>query len=85
MDVASLYTNIDHNDGADTRYKILQKRENKRVSSSILKRLLVLQSNISRFNEQPYKQIKGTAVGNPIDVNWANIFLVAFENKMLVK
>ena len=85
MDVASLYTNIDHNEGADACYEMLEKRTNKTVSSSLLKRLilLVLQSNVFRFNDQLYKQIKGTAMGTPMAVNYANLFLDKFENEML--
>ena len=85
MDVASLYTNIDHNEGASACYKMLQKRKNKKIPSTLLKRLilLVLKSNIFRFNEQLYKQVKGTAMGTPMAVNYANIFLDQFENDML--
>ena len=85
MDISSLYTNIDHNEGADSCYRALQKRSLKKVSSAILKKLilLVLQSNIFRFNEQLYRKIKGTAMGTPMAVNYANIFLDDFENKML--
>ena len=85
MDVASLYTNIDHNEGADSCYEMLEKRKNKKVPSSLLKKLILLvpQSNIFRFNEQLYQQIKGTAMGTPMAVNYANIFLDNFENRML--
>ena len=76
MDVASLYTNIDDNEGADVCYEMLEKRTNKTVSSSLLKRLilLVLQSNIFRFNDQKYKQIKGTAMATQMAVNYAKSF-----------
>ena len=85
MDVSSLYTNIEHEEGADACFEMLEKRINKTVPSSLLKKLilLVLQSNIFRFNEKLYKQIKGTAMGTPMAVNYANIFLDNFENKML--
>ena len=85
MDVASLYTNIDHEEGANACYESLQKRKNKKVPSIQLKSLIniVLKSNIFRFNNQLYKQIKGTAMGTPMAVNYANIFLDKFENDML--
>ena len=38
MDVTSLYTNIDHDEGADACYEMLEKRVNKTVPSSPLKR-----------------------------------------------
>ena len=85
MDVTSLYTNIEHDEEADACYEMLERRVNKTVPSSLLKRLilLVLQSNIFRFNEKLYQQIKGTAMGTPMAVNYANLFLDNFENKML--
>ena len=63
MDVASLYTNIDHEEDANACFKALQTKKNKKISSSLLKRLilLVLGSNIFRFNKQIYKQVKGPA------------------------
>ena len=87
MDVASLYTNIDHNEGANACYTMLEKRKNKKIPSTLLKRLilLVLKSNIFRFNEQLYRQVKGTAMGTPMAVNYANIFLDRFENDMLAE
>ena len=76
LDVASLYTNIDHEEGANACFEMLQKRKNKKVPSSLLKRLiqLVLKSNVFRYNEQLYKQVKGTAMGTPMAVNYAYIF-----------
>ena len=47
--------------------------------------LLVLKSNIFRFNVQLYKHVKGTAMGTPMAVNYANIFLDRFENDMLAE
>ena len=87
MDVASLYTNIDHNEGANACYTMLEKRKNKKIPLTLLKRLilLVLKSNIFRSNEQLYRQVKGTAMGTPMAVNYANIFLDRFENDMLAE
>ena len=85
MDVASLYPNIDHDEGANACFEILQKRKNRKIPSTLLTRLilLVLKSNVFRFNEQLYKQIKGTAMGTPMAVYYANIFLDKFETEML--
>ena len=85
MDVASLYTNIDHEEDANACFKALQKGKNKKTSPSLLKRLilLVLGSNIFRFNKQIYKQVKGTAMETPLSVIYANIFLDCFETNML--
>ena len=85
MDVVSLYKNIDHTEGAEACYNKLESRTDKKISSSLLRKLilLVLQSNVFRFNHQLYQQIKGTAMGTPMAVNYANIFLDDFETKML--
>ena len=85
MDVGSLYTNIDHLEGAEACYEALEKRKNKTISSSLLRRLilLVLRSNIFRFDNTFYQQIKGTAMGTPMAVNYANLFLEKFETEML--
>ena len=85
MDVGSLYTNIDHQEGAEACYEALETRKNKTIPSSLLRRLilLVLKSNIFRFNDSLYQQIKGTAMGTPMAVNYANLFLNKFETQML--
>ena len=85
MDITSLYTNIDHDEGANACFEMLEKRMNRKISSSLLKNLilLVLRSNVFRYSEKLYKQIKGTAMGTPMAVNYANIFLDKFENDML--
>jgi hypothetical protein len=85
MDVASLYTNIDHEEGAQACFEKLKRRKNKKISPNLLKKLisLVLKSNVFRFNNTLYKQIKGTAMGTPMAVNYANIFLDKLETEML--
>ena len=60
MDVISLYTNIDHTEGAESCYNKLESRTDKKISSSLLRKLilLVLQSNIFRFNHQLYQKLR---------------------------
>lgn len=85
MDVSSLYTNIDHLEGAEACYEALEKRKNKTVPSILLKKLIliVLKSNVFRFGETLFKQIMGTAMGTPMAPNYANLFLDKFEREML--
>ena len=85
MDVASLYTNIGHDEGATACFERLEKRISKKVPSSTIKKLikLVLPTDVFRFDNQLYKQIKGTVMGTPMSVNYANLFLDKFENQML--
>eukprot|EP00111_Clytia_hemisphaerica_P014752 TCONS_00043472-protein len=85
MDVASLYTNIDHEEGANACFDHLEQRNKKSISSSYLKKLilLVLRSNVFRFGCNIYHQIKGTAMGTPMAPNYANLFMASLETKML--
>ena len=85
MDVASLYTNISHNEGAQACYEKLETRKIKRVPSLVIKQLtmLVLSSNVFRFGNQIYKQIKGTAMGTPMAPNYANLFMDKFETELI--
>ena len=45
--------------------------------------LLVLRSNIFRFGNHFYRQIKGTAMGTPMAPNYANLFMDKFERGIL--
>ena len=85
MDVTSLYTNIDHEEGAQACFEKLETRQNKHVSSTLLKKLilLVLKSNIFKFGTAFYQQIKGTAMGTPMAPNYANLFMDKFETNIL--
>ena len=76
MDIASLYTNIDHEEGATACYEMLEKRNKEKIPSMLLKRLIliVLKSNVFRFGDKIYQQIMGSAVGSPMAPNYANIF-----------
>ena len=85
MDVASLYTNIDHDEGAEACFQKLECRQNKRVSSGMLKSLilLVLKCNAFRFGSTIYEQVMGTCMGTPMAPNYANLFMDKFENDVL--
>ena len=85
MDVASLYTNIDQNEGAEACFDKLETRQNKQTPSSLLKKLIliVLKANIFKFNNNFYKQIKGTAMGTPMAPSYANIFMDKIEQGIL--
>ena len=85
MDVASLYTNIDHEEGADACFEKLEQRKNKTIPSKILKSLimLVLKCNVFRFGSVYYEQIMGTCMGTPMAPNYANLFMDKFENEMI--
>ena len=80
MDVSSLYTNIDYEEGKDR-----QKRQNKSIPTIIIKNLIliILKSNAFRFGNEYYRQIAGTAMGTSMAPNYANLFLDNFERTLL--
>ena len=51
MDVSSLYTNIDHEEGTEACFKKLEERKNKSIPSIVIKTLIfmILKSNTFRF------------------------------------
>ena len=85
MDVSSLYTNIDHEEGAEACFKKLEERKNKSIPSIVIKNLIlmILKSNAFRFGNEYYRQITGTAMGTPMALNYANLFLDNFEQNLL--
>ena len=85
MDVKSLYTNIDHEEGAEACRIKLEERSNKTVPSNVIKRLIliVLKSNVFRLGCYIYKQIKGTAMGTPMAPNYSNLFMDNLENRII--
>ena len=85
MDVCSLYTNIDHDEGAAACHQSLERRKNKSISSDRLKQLilLVLKSTAFRFGNCIYKQIMGTSMGTPMAPNYANLFMAKFESDLI--
>ncbi len=87
MDVTSLYPNIDHSEGADACEHYLNSRRLKSIPSAVIKRLilLVLRVNTLCFGDRFFHQIKGTAMGTPMAVNYANCFMGRFEEEMLSK
>lgn len=85
MDVVSLYPNIDQEEGADACENALNNRITYTVPSELIKRLIltILKSNIMQFGTRFFLQIKGTAMGTPMAVNFANLFMNQFESEML--
>ena len=81
MDVTSVYTTIDHEEGTEACYESLERRKNKSIPSAMLKSLilLVLKSNAFRFDKTIYHKVMGTAIGALMVPNYANIFMTKFE------
>ena len=85
MDVSSLYTNIDHEEGAEACFKKLEKRKNKSIPSIVIKKLIlmILKSNSFRFGNEYYRQITGAAMGTPMAPNYPNLFMDNFGQNLL--
>ena len=83
--VVSLYPNIDHEEGISACEEALNKRSSQYVPTFVLSDFIktVLQCNTLEFNGKYYHQIKGTAMGTPMAVNFANIFMSKFEKHMI--
>ena len=46
---------------------------------------MILKSNAFRFGNEYYRQITGTAMGTPVALNYANLFLDNFEQNFLLR
>ena len=84
MDVTSLYPNIDHQEGTKACFSFLELNASS-IPAVALKKLilLVLQSNTMAFMNRFFHQVKGTAMGTGMAVNYANLFMASFEDNML--
>ena len=83
MDVLSLYTKTDHEEGADACFKKLKERKKKSILSIVIKNLIfmILKSNAFRFSYEYYRQITGTTMGTLMTPNYANLFMDNFEQR----
>lgn len=86
MDVASLYTNIPHQDGIQACEEVWETRTVKDPPTDVLVRLLtlVLKCNNFEFNGKHYLQVQGTAMGTKMAPAYANIFMGRLEKQLLL-
>lgn len=85
LDIDSLYTNIDINEGIQTVKNIFSKFPNKtRPEKELLQLLDInLRRNDFQFDNKFYLQIKGTAMGKKFAPAYANIFMAEWETSAL--
>ena len=85
MGVSSIYTNIDHEEGAEACFKNLEERKNKSIPSIVIKNLIliILKSNSFRFGSEHYRQVTGTAMGSLMAPNSVNLFMDNFQQNLL--
>ena len=82
LDVSSLYTNIDIDEGLTIVEEELEKASQSRPTHKTLSCLLekVLKLNNFIFNGEHYIQIKGTAMGTRVAPNFANVYTGRLED-----
>ena len=85
LDVSSLYTNIDTDEGLAIVEEELEKTGRNRPSAKTLTCLLekVLKLNNFTFNDENFIQVKGTAMGTRAAPNFANIYMGRLEDKFV--
>ena len=77
LDVSSLYTNIDTDEGLGIIKEELEKISSSSPSAETLTSLLEkeLKMNNFVFDNQNYLQVKGTAMGTRAAPNFANVYM----------
>ena len=85
MDVVSLYPNIEHSEGIAACEHFMNLRKNQNFPTKIIARLIncILKCNTMEFLGRYFHQILGTAMGTPMAVNFANLFMSRFEESLL--
>lgn len=87
LDVESLYTNIDNNQGLQAISEILRDNpQPNRPDTEFLELIeICLNNNDFHFNGQWFLQIYGTSMGKKFSPHYADIFMAHFENRALSK
>ena len=82
LDVSSLYTNIDTNEGLTIVEEEFEKAGRNNPSAKTLACLLekVLKLNNFTFNQEHFIQVKGTAMGTRAAPNFANVYMGRLED-----
>ena len=85
LDVSSLYTNIDTDEGLTIVEEELGKTNQNKPSPKTLSCLLekVLKLNNFTFGNEHYIQIKGTTMGTRVAPNFANVYMGRLEERFV--
>ena len=81
MDIASLYTNIPHNEGINSVTHSLEENKTLSISTRVIVKFLSLILNLNNFtfDDNNYLQIKRCAMGSKCSSSYADIFMGKFE------
>ena len=84
-DVVGLYSTIPHEAGLQALKEVLERRKDKKISTSVLVKMaaFVLKINYFEFNGEVKLQISGTAIGTKFAPTYASIFIDEIETKFL--
>ena len=84
-DVVGLYPSIPNDNGLEPLKKVLDNRENKKISTDDLTKMteLVLKNDYFEFNGKLKKQISGTAIRTKFTSPYACIFMNEVETEFL--
>ena len=84
MDVSALFTNIIHKEGMSCMNEALDERENTKVPTDFIMKLMniILNNNIFEFHETNCKQNIGAAMGSKPIPPYANIFMASIDKKI---
>ena len=85
VDVVGLYPNIPHNDGLAALKRVLEEREDPKISTESLLELTecVLKNNVFEHDERFFRQKQGTAIGTKMAPPYAILFMSDLEQKFL--
>lgn len=85
MDVTSLYSNIKHQDGLEAVSHYLQSRTEEHPPNTFILELMkwILNNNVFVFQENMFRQKRGTAMGATFAPNYACLFLGLWEEKFI--
>ena len=84
MDITSLYTNIQHNEGINSVADILKLFSHDKDFIDEIKSCIyfILKNNIFTFNEQNYIQVSGTAMRTKMAPKYASSFMAKMEKSL---
>ncbi|XP_048583758.1 uncharacterized protein LOC116608371 [Nematostella vectensis] len=86
IDVASLYTNIPHEEGIAAALSYIQTLPaHKRPPIHVFRSLLnyILKHNYFKFDNKHYLQLRGTAMGTRMAPSYTNLFMASVEHQLL--
>ena len=87
IDVKSLCTNIPNDEGIKASMEVLEKHNTQNYGDiNVIRQTLklILNNNYFEFNGKYYLQTHGTAMGTPVAPSYANLFMAALEEQLLL-